>query len=250
MEILMTILMMPLMILNLLGGIVSGIWLIVLGEWRMIFLGICFLFVSHWIISIALMPGMLLVMPAMLAIQKGKKVIGSILGSLNILYTMILITIWCLYIMAMFVNMASDKSIVPALIWSYGVALGPWMYLAQKDQLGGGGSSFSAITTLLAQIAYITTIIMFFFGASAGSISKTFGAIMLIAGMCQIVFTWFLIGSGFGQTETVFSEDSCKEATLVSEKTSRCIVCSACNEKNNPAFTKCWKCKTPLNSEL
>ena len=41
-----TALTVPIMLLNLLGGIVSGIWLAILGEWGEIFRGILFMVVA------------------------------------------------------------------------------------------------------------------------------------------------------------------------------------------------------------
>ena len=87
----------PITILNLLGGIVSGIWLAFLGEWGAIGKGIMFMVVSGFAISIALMPGLLFAAPASIAIEKGKKVLVAFLGSLSVLYTVGLITVWCMY---------------------------------------------------------------------------------------------------------------------------------------------------------
>ena len=71
----LTTLSVPIMFLNLLGGIISGIWLVILGEWSEIFRGILFMVVSGFVISIALMPSLLFAAPAALAIQKGKKLL-------------------------------------------------------------------------------------------------------------------------------------------------------------------------------
>lgn len=54
----------PIMILNLLGGIISGIWLAILGEWGEIIRGIIFMVVSGIAISFALMPSLLFAAPA------------------------------------------------------------------------------------------------------------------------------------------------------------------------------------------
>lgn len=43
----------PIMILNF-GGIVGCIWLHFFGEWKLIGIGILFLFTSHWILSVEL----------------------------------------------------------------------------------------------------------------------------------------------------------------------------------------------------
>ena len=48
------------------------------------------------------------------------------------------------------------------LIWSYGVALGPWQWMAQKDAQGGGGEA-SMATTFFAQVGYVIMILLAIF---------------------------------------------------------------------------------------
>jgi len=53
------ILSLPIMILNMVGGIIGGIWLAILGEWGLIGIGILLMFTSHWILAILMMPSLL-----------------------------------------------------------------------------------------------------------------------------------------------------------------------------------------------
>lgn len=174
----------PLAILNMLGGIVSGIWLAFLGEWGPILSGLGFMIFSGFVIGFALMPGMLFAGPAMMFLEKGKKIIGAFFGFLSVLYTIGLLTVWCLYILDKFTLLADGSSLIPMLIWSYGVAMAPWIFLAQKDQQGGG-NEWSIFTTFFAEISYVIAMIMFYFDASFASIAITFGSIMLISGLIQ-----------------------------------------------------------------
>jgi hypothetical protein len=181
----LTALTVPIAILNMTGGIVSGIWLAILGEWGEIIRGIILIVVSGFTISFALMPGLLFAGPAALAMEKSKKILGIFFGSLSVLYTVELITVWCILIMWFFVTSATERSLIPMLIWSYGVALAPWMWLAQKDQQGGG-NEFSIFTTFFAQLSYILSMIMFFLGATLGAIAIIFGLIMLLGSILQM----------------------------------------------------------------
>jgi len=210
----LTALSVPIMILNLLGGIISGIWLAILGEWGEIFRGILFMVVSSFAISIALMPSLLFAAPAAMAIEKGKKLLGMFFGSLSILYTIVLITVWCVWIMWLFVSSATDSSLIPLLIWSYGVALAPWMFLAQKDQQGGG-NEYSIFTTFFAQISYILGMILFFLGATLGTIAVIFGIIMLIGGTLQVIIAFG------GEIKKSFSKKEVKEAFEILEEASK-----------------------------
>jgi len=209
-----TALTVPIMLLNLLGGIVSGIWLAILGEWGEIFRGILFMVVAGFAISIALMPSLLFAAPAAMAMERGKKFIGALLGSLSVLYTVALITVWCIWVMWLFVSSATESSLIPLLVWSYGVALGPWMWLAQKDQQGGR-NEFSTLTTFFAQAAYILGMIMFFFGATLGTIAILFGIIMLTGAILQMIIAFG------GEMKKSFSKKEVKEALGILEEASK-----------------------------
>ena len=52
-----------LLVLNALGGIVSGIWLGVIGEWWALGVGLVGLFVSPFLVTILLIPGLLFAAP-------------------------------------------------------------------------------------------------------------------------------------------------------------------------------------------
>lgn len=204
----------PIMFLNLLGGIVSGIWLAILGEWGEVFRGIVFLVISGYVVSIALIPSLLFAAPSVMAIEKGKKLLGMFFGSLSVLYIIGLMTIWCVWIMWLFVSSANESSLIPLLIWSYGVALAPWMWLSQKDQQGGG-NEFSMFLIFFAQISYILGMVMFLLGATLGTIAVIFGAIMLFGGILQV---FIVFGKEISKS---FSEKEVKEAIGILEEASK-----------------------------
>jgi len=212
----LTGLMVPIMILNILGGIISGIWLAILGEWGEIIRGIIFMVVSGFAISFALMPSLLFAGPAAIAIEKGKKILGIFFGSLSVLYTVALITVWCIWIMWLFVSSATENSLIPLLIWSYGVALAPWMWLAQKDQ-EGGGNEFSTFTTFFAQVAYILGMIMFFFGTTLGFVAIIFGVIMFIGTILQMAIAFG------GEIKKSFTPKKVKEALAILDEAGKTI---------------------------
>lgn len=178
----------PIALINWLGGIVSGVWLIALGDWGAILQGIFYFVIFSFAISFALLPAMIFIGPAAIALERGKKIIGVLSGSLGLLYIIALITAWCVWIMQSFTVSATEESLIPRLIWSYGVALGPWMRLAQKEQQrGSDGVEPSTITTFFAQVSYLVGIVMFLFGATIGNIAIVFGAIVVVGTAAQAV---------------------------------------------------------------
>ena len=189
MEAIMAIFMLPLIILNWLGGIVSGIWLILLGKWGLLLYGILIALFGSYLISLLFLPAMfLLMMPAAYFVEKKQMFLSMVFGFLNLIYTILLIAFCCLTIMLAFINSSDERSIVPAIIWSYGVALGPWMYMASKENR----NEFSGLTVMWTQIAYIIAMTMFFCGVSFPVIVRTFMTCMMLLIVLEGVIFLFM----------------------------------------------------------
>ncbi len=184
---LIAVLSVPLMILNMLGGLVSGIWLAILGEWSVIGGGIFLLFVSSWLLGFALMPSLPLYVSAIYCGKKGKTFGLFCFSALGSLYIYALITVWCCGILYLFVKDATVSDLVPRLIWSYGAATGPWGYMAYKDRDSAGELSGSAIATIASQFSYIVLMLLIIFTPLTviGGI-KVFGGVMLVALVVQM----------------------------------------------------------------
>lgn len=177
----------PLMILNMLGGIVSGIWLAFLKDWSTIGIGVASFFVSTMILGFVLMPSMLLAAPAVYFAEKGKTIGLVCFAALDSLYTSAVVTIWCCGVLFLFVKDATASNIIPRLIWSYGVATGPWVYMASKDQGAGSEGFASSIFTFVAQLAYLVIMVLVLVTPTTliGAI-KVFATFMVVGLVVQI----------------------------------------------------------------
>ena len=176
----MSVLSPPLMLLNMLGGIASGIWLAILGEWGIIGYGILMLFVGVFALGILMMPGLLLAAPAAMLAEKNNKLGFYFFSFLSALYTVAVLTVWCVGIMYFFSQQATADSYVPVLIWSYGAATGPITYMAQKELQSGGGEA-SLVSTFFAQVAYVlSALVAIFFPVTIIDVATLFGVIMVI----------------------------------------------------------------------
>jgi len=190
---LITALSIPLIILNLFGGIASGVWLAFLGDWAPIVVGILAIIFSTWVLSFILMPSILLMAPAALCAEKGKVFGFLFFGALGNLYAISVITIWCCGVFIFFAKDATTSNLIPRLIWSYGVAMAPWMYMAQKEQHAGGGGLGSEVPTFFAQLAFVVAVItMFFVELSMLQWIKVFVSIMLIGFAIQMTLAIFI----------------------------------------------------------
>lgn len=157
---LVTALTVPLVLMNMLGGIISGIWLAFLGEWAAIGMGIFLLIGSTFILGIAMMPGLIFALPATKAAEAGKNSTVMVLSGLSSLYSSAVMLAWGVLIFAYFAKRADSSSLIPMLLWSYGAVTGPWAHMAQKDEQasGGNGSSLAFIPVFFLSIGYLAVI--------------------------------------------------------------------------------------------
>jgi len=180
----------PLMLLNLLGGIGSGIWLAVLGEWSTLGLGITFFFVSTFLLGLVLMPGLALAIPAAKCAERGSLIGILLFGTLSSGYILAVVTLWCCGVLSLFVGDATRSDIIPRLIWSYGVATGPWSYMASRESGTEGEGFASTVTNFLAQVAYVIVMILVLVTTlTIADAIRIFGAFMLIGLILQVWVT-------------------------------------------------------------
>ena len=152
----------PIMILNFGSGIVGGIWLAFLGEWKLVGIGILLLFTLKWILSLLIMIGLPITAIAGHLLEK-KNPLGYFVGYLSQLYTDVLIAATCVmafFICSSFYRGPIDFGLIPYLLWSWGMALGPWQFFASKEP----ENEFSAITLFSASVFYLLFLLSVFIG--------------------------------------------------------------------------------------
>ncbi|MEM7820365.1 MAG: hypothetical protein QW761_02060 [Candidatus Aenigmatarchaeota archaeon] len=170
----------PIMFLNMGSGIVGGIWLAILGEWRLLGIGIFLLFISHWILSLLMIPSLPISVLAVHLYEK-KNPFRHIVGYISQLYTNFLIVLTCVFafvICSRFYSGPIGFGLVPYLLWSWGMALGPWQFFASKEP----DNEFSMITLFSASVFYLLFLTSLFISpAFAFIIVVAFGVVQLIA---------------------------------------------------------------------
>jgi hypothetical protein len=172
----------PLGLLGGIGWIVAGVWLAILGEWSLLAYGIGALPFSGFALGIAMMPGMLLGGPAAAFHEKGNRFGYYVFGFLSTLYTVSVLTIWCIGVLYFFGKQADNDSIIPALLWSYGIATVPIAWLAHKDD-----NEYAMITAFFADIAYVLVIVTILFAKpSLLDVLVLFGATMFFGLVIQV----------------------------------------------------------------
>lgn len=172
----------PVTLFGAFGFFISGIWLGFLGEWGLIGKGLFLLIAACFCLGFALMPGMIFAIPAIKMTERNNP-LGYLFGFLNVIFTLGVLSTWCILILLYFVSHAHYSAITPALIWSYSVGIGPVVCLAMREK----ENPYSAIASIFLGVAYMVTIIAIsFFHPTRTDIFVIFGITMTL---CTIVQT-------------------------------------------------------------
>lgn len=181
-------LLLPLVLINMLGWVVSGIWLAWLGEWRTIGLGLVFLLASLTMLGLALVPSLLISGAAAACFQRRQIAPYILLHAISGLYVIGIQTVWCCGVLFFFTESLSQEKRIPTLLWSYAIATAPWSFMASKDRGEQPEQGFaSRLSSFLGQVAYLV-IVMVILNSSITQSSAVaiFAAIMLIGLALQL----------------------------------------------------------------
>lgn len=178
------IVMIPLTIMQVIGGIVSGVWLTVLEQWWAIGYGVAAM-IAPYALPVLLSPGVLAAGPAIRLIERGRIVAAVPFVFISQLFVFAAVSAWCVAVFRLFMWNAYGGVFWPLLVWSYVVALGPWLYLARGEhQSRPGEGSFMAM--FFAQLAYAAMAAAFvLYGLEFDELVAVFAAVMTAGVLVQ-----------------------------------------------------------------
>ncbi len=156
----LTIIMTPLIILNIFSGIVGGVWFAVIGQWKLIGLGLLLSFVMPWSYAIVSLPGMGLGIIAISLGEKGSKFGVSVFGFLASILEYVLLSTWCLIVFIFFIKNMGSGSCIPYLLWAYSTAMAPLGFMASKESPDSIGT---AMGLFYAEISFVILAILWLF---------------------------------------------------------------------------------------
>lgn len=134
-------------------GLAGGmVWLGILGQWQVIWLGIFALFFSPYVIPILMMPAGALSHFMTLYHTANRPDKERLMFVLTLGYILLFITLWCAgifgYVMR---NVAAPEAKVAALLWANTSALVPLLQWVGKDK----GNAFIVATVEMTQVAVL-----------------------------------------------------------------------------------------------
>jgi hypothetical protein len=143
----------PLMILNMLGGIIGGIWLAFLGEWSTLIFGIAYMVVGALAISVLLLPAMALAIPVA-ALGERSIIAALLLGIPSLIWTFAVMAVSCAWVFGG-ITATPEGTLIPYFLWGYATAIAPWSYMASKER----DNSYSAASVFFAQVGIIAMMV-------------------------------------------------------------------------------------------
>lgn len=152
-----------LMPLNFLGGTISIIWLIVLGEWDVVITGIIQLLFGPFSIGLVLGALLLLVMgPAGKFDEMGWDGLSKCFLALGGLITYGIIIGWVCSTLFYFDAHIRGDNFIPIALLIYKVSVNPWIYMAQKEAQGPDGTFEASVTAFFVQISVISVLFSYY----------------------------------------------------------------------------------------
>jgi len=162
------------MALNLLSGIIGGIWLLYLGQWKVLLCCVLSAAFADSILMWPLMLGFVFSIPATAAEQNGNHRSLIFWAAVSTFYKTVLMVAWASFSLIILCELAVKKGlpIMPFLLCSYGVATIPWAGMAEKEVDVSGYYPGLALTMYLS--------IGYFFAMGAIVCGANYAAIIAI----------------------------------------------------------------------
>ncbi|MGD1043489.1 MAG: hypothetical protein ABR913_10595 [Sedimentisphaerales bacterium] len=150
----LSVVIIPIIFLNFFGELVGGIWLLFLGQWKLAFGAFIFsLFIPYVYLIVTLLQipfGLLLVY----AQNKNKKYLCLTAGFISILIGHMAILLYVFFVLdkALLFSELKNINIIALLLFGYGIATGPFSYMASTE---GPDATGSFLAVFVSQISYI-----------------------------------------------------------------------------------------------
>ena len=133
-ENIISLISLPIMIVNTFGGIIAFIWLIILSEWSLVITGIAGLFASAFILGFAFLPALAIQGLGWLVFNSKAKFLSYPFFIIAALLNILILIVWTFLVYSYALdNIQSSTPQIVALLWAYGVTVGPVQWMASKE---------------------------------------------------------------------------------------------------------------------
>lgn len=153
----------PIIVLNIVGGLIGAIWLFILGEWKLVigaFIVSCIFPFAYSLIFLIRLP---LIGITVWSMGKKNKILPTVLGFINLLFEHIINLTWVFAVFVSAILFSEGRNLIPYLLYGWVIAVGPFQYMARGEDADAVATH---ATVYLTQIAYIIFALFFLLGIS------------------------------------------------------------------------------------
>jgi len=136
------------MFLNILGGTIGGLWLILTGGVWLIITAVIASFVMPWIYSFALLPSTGLLALTAKLYEKQRVVLASILAFLGSFWEKSLVWFWMGLVFYYFISQVDHFNPFALILAAYATAMSPLQYMASHEKYASGEDSMGTTAEL------------------------------------------------------------------------------------------------------
>jgi hypothetical protein len=155
---LLVLIVLPLAVLNLLGGVVGTIWLVLTGHWQLPILALVVGLIAAFGIALALLPGLAVGGIGVAISLKSNPFFALPFLIASSVWTYGVMYVWSWSIFMTFQNWTADAPLLPTLLLSYATAVAPWAHMTQKESRSNP-DDMSGIPTFFCQIGCAAALI-------------------------------------------------------------------------------------------
>jgi len=163
-EKILTALSVPFLLVKWFGWIICAIWLICVGDWRMVLASLLVGWLGGWIFPLVCSLLMLVTFPLVYKAVRSP-IFSGVLAAFTRIIQISLLIFWCILCLLVVsgLNGLSHSTVVPRLLLSYCVAIHTiWNVTANTERSEIGIANFLSI--VLAALGYLVVIILMFCG--------------------------------------------------------------------------------------
>ena len=159
------------------SGIIGGIFLIIAGEWSLLFYLIFASVIAPFAMAFVMMPSMIFALPAVSLSERGYQFLSTFFAWVASLYLGLVFAAWSAYIFIYVMN--TTGTFWGGVFASFGTAISPIAYMASKEPIQNEADSVNQTLTMLT--AQISLLIMVVMGVLNGGTLYEIGTFYMVA---------------------------------------------------------------------